>query len=1059
MPNNPLRKSASALALLIFCLVLGAAPAWAQSTTQGAIGGTVKDPQGAVVANAPVTVKNEETNQEVAATTDDEGRFRVVQLDPGNYTVTISASGFAAFSQQKVVVEVGRVTPLDISLTVGGAQETVEVTSEAPVINADRQDFSTNINQVSINNLPTNGRRWSNFALLTPGAVPDGSFGLVSFRGVSGLLNNSTVDGGDNNQAFFSEERGRTRLSYSISQDSVREFQVNTSNYSAEYGRAAGGVVNAVTKSGTNEFHGNVFFYVRDDKFNARNPQLPTKTEDNRKQFGGTIGGPIVKDRLFFFFSYDQQKRNFPGISTYSANTFNTTNFNNAALLTRGLTQGQIDQTKSFLDSLTGPFNRRGDQTLFLPKVDWRINNSNSLAVTYNRLRWNSPNGVQTSSSLTRATTSIGDDLVDVDWITLRLTSTITPNFINEGRFQYGRDWERQVYPGPLPGEPTTAPPGGVPPQMGLPGFTLGKPNFLDRRSFPDEKRWQYADTMTLLQGNHAFKFGFDINHVKDVNDNLFTESGSYVWSTTSDFFVDYANFLSNNALRAQSASTPTTNPLGRCVGSTRRAGQCYNGTFNQGFGTPKFTFSTNDWNFFLQDDWRVSPNLTVNLGLRYEYQQLPEPQIPNAAFDADTRFAAKTGVFPADKNNWGPRFGFAYNLTGNTRNVIRGGYGVYFGRIQNSVISNAITNTGVPEGQVQLSLNTVVFPQAFNSASEASGGSAPIPNIVVFSPDMSNPTIHQADLIFEHELTRNTVVSASYIMSAGRNLTTFRDINAPEPTATTTIPLNGGPLNGQSITVPRLTGNRINNNFNFITQVSSDVESSYHALVLQFNRRYTNGLQFQTNYTLSKAEDFGQSTGTFTSNNLLLNPYDLGLEEGPANFDVRHRFVASAVWTPEFFGDQSNSKVGRAVFDGFNFAPVFVIQSGFPYSIGITGTPTSAAFGPAIIRAGSNLTGSGATGRVGERNSLNYPKFWNFDLRISRRFRIRETMNFEVVAESFNLFNRTHVIGNLDTVAYTIDNTNNRANFSPSFQTIQPPGGETLYKARQFQFALRFEF
>src|SRR5829696_6738944 len=273
MPNKPLRKSASVLALLVFCLVMGATPAWAQSTTQGAIGGTVKDPQGAVVANAPVTAKNEETNKEVSATTDSEGRFRVVQLDPGNYSVTINASGFAAFTQQKVVVEVGRVTPLDIDLGVAGAQETVQVTSEAPVINTQQQDFSTNVNQTSINNLPVNGRRWSNYALLSPGAVPDGTFGLISFRGISGLLNNNTVDGGDNNQAFFSEERGRTRIGYSVSQAAIREFQVNTSNYSAEYGRSAGGVINAVTKSGTNEFHGSVFYYNRNNRNGARNPR------------------------------------------------------------------------------------------------------------------------------------------------------------------------------------------------------------------------------------------------------------------------------------------------------------------------------------------------------------------------------------------------------------------------------------------------------------------------------------------------------------------------------------------------------------------------------------------------------------------------------------------------------------------------------------------------------------------------------------------------------------------------------------------------------------------
>ncbi|HEX8292248.1 MAG TPA: carboxypeptidase-like regulatory domain-containing protein, partial [Pyrinomonadaceae bacterium] len=330
MPKNPLRKAAPALTLLIFCLVMAAPAAWAQSTTQGAVGGTVKDPQGAVVANAAVTVKNEETNKEMSATTDDEGRFRVVQLDPGNYVVTVNASGFTA-AQQRVVVEVGRVTPLDIDLSVGGAQETVQVTSEAPVINTQQQDFATNINQVSINELPINGRRASDFVRLTPGVTPEGDFGLNSFRGISALLNNNTLDGTDNNNGFFSEERGRTRIQYSFSQAAVREFQVNTSNYSAEYGRAAGGVINTVSKSGTNDLHGQVFYYIRDNKWGARNPSatlqtlvngvattVPIKPEDRRQQFGGAIGGPIVKDKAFFFFTYDQQKRTFPVVLTTS---------------------------------------------------------------------------------------------------------------------------------------------------------------------------------------------------------------------------------------------------------------------------------------------------------------------------------------------------------------------------------------------------------------------------------------------------------------------------------------------------------------------------------------------------------------------------------------------------------------------------------------------------------------------------------------------------------------------------------------------------------------------
>jgi len=314
----------------------------AQSTTTGAITGTVTNPNKEVVAGATVSVKNNGTNKEDTATTDDNGGFKITNLQPGTYTVTINGSGFAAFSNAAVVVEVGRSTPVDVALSLQGVTGTVQVTAEAPVINTTQQDFSSNINQTSLNNLPSNGRRWSNLAILTPGTSPDGTFGLISFRGISGLLNNSTIDGGDNNQAFFSEERGRTRIGYVISQGAIREYQVNTSNYSAEYGRSAGGVINAVTKSGTNEFHGTAFLFDRNNKWGARNPRsfvtqlvngvatpVAYKAPDVRYQYGGAIGGPIVKDKAFFFFSYDEQRRNFPGVAVFSVpsylSTVNTT--------------------------------------------------------------------------------------------------------------------------------------------------------------------------------------------------------------------------------------------------------------------------------------------------------------------------------------------------------------------------------------------------------------------------------------------------------------------------------------------------------------------------------------------------------------------------------------------------------------------------------------------------------------------------------------------------------------------------------------------------------------
>lgn len=237
----------------LLVLAVCALSAMAQSTTTGAINGTVSNPNKEVVVGATVTAKNNGTNKEGTATTDDNGGFKVVNLDPGIYTVTVNASGFAPYTNEGVTVEVGRSTALNAELSLKGVTSTVQVTAEAPVINNSSQDFTSNVNQTTINESPINGRRWSNFAILTPGAVPDGTFGLISFRGISGLLNNNTIDGGDNNQAFFAEERGRTRISYVISQAAIREFQVNTSSYSAEYGRSAGGVTNAVTKSGTNE--------------------------------------------------------------------------------------------------------------------------------------------------------------------------------------------------------------------------------------------------------------------------------------------------------------------------------------------------------------------------------------------------------------------------------------------------------------------------------------------------------------------------------------------------------------------------------------------------------------------------------------------------------------------------------------------------------------------------------------------------------------------------------------------------------------------------------------
>jgi hypothetical protein len=1008
----------SKIKFCLACLLVLAlcAIAFAQSTTTGAIGGVVTNPNKEVIPGADVTVRNLGTNKEDRATTDGTGRFKVANLPPGRYAVTVNSAGFSPLTQENVVVEIGRETSLEVALQVGPVTGSVDVSAEAPVINTTQQDFSTNINQTSINELPINGRRWSNFALLTPGAVPDGNFGLISFRGISGLLNNSTIDGGDNNQAFFAEERGRTRISYSISQAAIREFQVNTSSYSAEYGRSAGGVVNAITKSGTNEFHGGAFYYQRNNKWGARNPlatiQQPIngvftpvgfKPKDVRHQFGGTIGGPIVKDRAFFFFSYDQQKRNFPGLSRFTSNTFlNLPTATRNLIIARGVSSAQIDSTLNFLSSLSGPVPRTGDQKLFLPKLDWVINDRNTLTVSYNRLRWESPAGIQTQATNTRAVDNFGDDFVQIDALNVKLASTFTPTVLNEFRFQWGRDNEFQFSQAPLPGEPTTAPGGRSPQTFIQNGFSFGMPEFLERPAFPDERRWQFADTITMTSGNHTVKFGGDINFVKDIINNLRFMGGEFNYTGANglpDFIVDYVNFQTNGAIRALSAMP--SGSLGLCVGSTRRAGKCYAGNFNQGFGVLGLTMKTTDFNYFIQDDWRVSPRLTLNLGLRYEYQLNPDPIAVNPSLPQTNRKVD-------DRNNFGPRIGFAPDVSGDGKTSLRGGWGLYYGRVINSTVYNSLVNTGVgiDQGQRQFTATSTNLPTACTQAMPAlnandcpflpiypnliSASNPPVGAIQFFQEDFQLPQIHQWDFIFEREIARNTVVSASYLGSFGNSLPNFVDTNLPPPTRIVSLAVNGGPFAGATYLTPIFTGTRPDTRFAQLTEIRSNVYSKYHALVLQANRRLTGGLQFQTNYTLSRASDNGQSSVTFTTNNLPFNAFDQSAEGGLSNFDRRQKFVASVVYSPNPF----TSGAAKHIFNGWTFAPILNAFSGARFTGNISGNITPTSFGFASNQTpGGGINGSGGAGRFAlvPRNFFKQPNIWYLDARLSRRFSLSE--------------------------------------------------------------------
>jgi hypothetical protein len=1060
--------------LITLLLLAMSALAMAQSTVTGGIGGKVSDPQGASVPGATVTATNIGTNQESTATTETDGGFRISNLQPGTYSVKVLGSGFAEFTQEKVIVEVGQVTTLNIPLTVAGATAAVEVTAEAPVINTTSQELSTNINQVSINELPINGRRASDFVLLSPASVPDGPFGLISFRGISGLLNNSTVDGGDNNQSFHSEERGRTRIGYVVSQSAIREFQVNTSNYSAEYGRAAGAVVNSVTKSGTNEFHGDLFEYYRNNRFGARNPRafrndlingistpVAYKPLDIRHQFGGTIGGPIVKNKAFFFFSYDQQKRNFPGLAVFNNPGYLNT-VSRTTLTARGLTTAQVDNALNFITSLTGETPRRGDQRIIFPKFDWNINNNNTFTASYNRLRWASPAGLQTQATNTNARHSFGDDFVNVDNLNLRLQSVFSPTLLNEARFQYSQDHEFALSQPPLPGEPATATTsqGTRSPQVFLTGgLTFGTTTNFERLRYPFEDRTQFADTMTWTTGRHTLKFGGDFNHVVDDIQNRGSETGSYSYNNINDFIIDYTNFVT---------PLPATTA---CATSTRLVGRCYTSNFVQGVGLAGIKFSENEYSFFVQDDYRYSNRLTFNFGLRYEYQQLPSAVLANPSTavvpnDGRTLLEA-TSTMPSDKNNFGPRFGFALDLSGDGKTSIRGGAGIYYGRILGGHIWNNLLKTGNTAGQGTVSIAQTVTTNCFPLVQTATTPCAPVfPNVLpssvtnfgaatifLFQRNFQAPMIAQYDVILEREIAKNTVASVSYVGARGKYLPTFFDVNLTPTGTTRTFTIFGGDLNGQSFSLPQYA--RANTALPSILREQSSVISEYNGLVFQLNRRFTDGLQFQASYTLAKSIDTGQNSLITTSIfNQPVDVFDPQYDRGPSTFDVRHKFVASAVYSPTWYKGNDTSFEGYLL-NGWTFAPIFVYYSGAPFS---------------AVVSGSALNGSNGDNRFTQfpRNSFRLPSIWNMDLRVSKRFKIGERYNLEVLGEGFNIFNRTQVFGESTTFltpstncasinGITTNNPNGLCSVA-AFGSVTTTDSNK-YRERQIQFAVRFQF
>jgi hypothetical protein len=531
------------LCIVALC-TLATLPAAAQSTTSGAISGTVTDTSGAAVANATVVIKDTDTNVVHTVTTNGDGSYSMPFLLSGHYEVIAGAANFTKVDHKNLTLTVGQTLTINSSLPAASVSTEVIVVSEPPILDPEKIAVSQTIGERLIENLPVRNRNWNTFVLLTPNVAQDGTTGLIAFHGISGLYNQNYVDGGNNNEMLFSEARGRTTgAPYVYSSDSIKEFQAETSNYSVEYGQAAGGVVNAITKSGTNQLHGDLFYNLRYPNTNAldpyskwqalhnnANPFLLTQPIHQQQDFGGSVGGPILKDKLFGFFTYEgfrlvgrvlYSSTNTVTLTPTASNTGNTIISPTQCPVT--ITATQCNNAISFLqgtgDLTGGPPSRLQKENLFFPRLDWHINSRNDQTFGYN-----AATTFSNSSPSTNAPTSYHER-----FLVAGLTTQIGSNSVNEAHFQWGRDLETAGANAPGPSVAT-----GV--------ITFGMPNALPRLAEPDERRWQFTDVFSITHGHHSFKFGGDMNLVHEVMINLFQGGGVYSYgeSTPGANFQDW---------------------------------------------------------------------------------------------------------------------------------------------------------------------------------------------------------------------------------------------------------------------------------------------------------------------------------------------------------------------------------------------------------------------------------------------------------------------------------------------------------------------------------------
>ncbi len=911
----------------------------------GTIEGTVADPSGRVLANASVNILNTGTNFSRDLQTDNEGRFRGLLLPLGAYRVTVKAAGFGTSIREGMDLAVGQSISLAVVMSVSQVNETIVVTAGAPIIESERVENSTYLNTRSVQDLPNNGRNFLSLVTLTPGVSivqgPDGA--EISINGQKGINNNVSIDGADNNNPFFGEQRGGQRPAFTVSLDAIKEVQVVADSAPAEFGRSSGGFINVVTKSGTNELHGTLHEYQKWTGLTSRLADGTRLSAFSQEQFGGTLGGAIKKDKLFYFGAYDQQY-------------FTQTKQNNPARIDAGLVN--FFATKLGDPNENGPITRKNDAIATLGKIDWYMSEKHLFTARYNYSHSNQPNGTFDVEQWGRSANA--DEIGFSNSVSLQLNSTLSPSMLNEARFQFAREDRPRAYSGPkLPGQSRPFPDTGI--DFGG-QYRFGEPFFIPVADH--DTRFQVNDNLSLVRGGHSIKLGVELNRTATTQTFVGFANGRYIFDSIQGF----ENYVTIGPKFVE-CSNGTTNNFGVCPAGTDITGPLLlflqfagvNGLSTNAAGTQNLV----QWEpaLFVQDKWKIRPNLTLSYGLRWDAQV--EPPVltdPGKVFFAP--FIGKkgfpsNGTIPSSWKQFQPRLGIVWDPTNKGKTLVRLGGGIYYARTPGlDLASTRSTNGSIGQSIFRASFfnGFGVTPPAYTELIPNASNLPPSgPDVFVTDKNFTNPRTYTWALNLEQALTSDLKVTAGFDYSKTVHASRFVNRNDAvfgSPFAT------GLGADGK-------------NGIGSLTTLESSAKSLYRGLTIGLQKRFSQHFQFQMNYQLSEdLADDDNERDPFSFRYAVANNFKP--DYGFSDRNERHRFNMFGFWQAPL---------------GFEFSPLISFH-----------TPQSISVGNRVL----------ANGYIVKRNTLyKNNTFFTFDIRAAKTFKLSDRFRLQASVDAFNLTNR----------------------------------------------------